>query len=150
MPEAERDAAALAIAGEDARRAIPLAEAPLLRARVVKLGEEDHRLYLTLHHIIFDGVSIYRIIVPELAALYDAFSRGLPSPLAEPELQYGDYALWERSGLGGPAFERQMRHWREALADAPAKLELRRRPQPAGPADPCRLDGLLHHPRRPD
>ncbi|HEX5184152.1 MAG TPA: amino acid adenylation domain-containing protein [Allosphingosinicella sp.] len=124
LPEAERDAAALAIGSEDARRAIPLAEAPLLRARVVKLGEEDHRLYLTLHHIIFDGVSIYRVVVPELAALYEAYSKGLPSPLPEPALQYGDYALWEKAMRGGAALERQLLYWREALADAPAKLEL--------------------------
>ena len=52
------------------------ADAPLFRARIVKLADDNHRLYFTLHHIIFDGVAIYRVIVPELAKLYDAFSRG--------------------------------------------------------------------------
>ena len=80
LPEAERDAAALAIGSDDARKAIDLADAPLFRARVVKLAEDNHRLYFTLHHIIFDGVSIYRVIVPELAALYDAFAAGKAGP----------------------------------------------------------------------
>ena len=65
LPEAERDAAALKIGSDDARRAIDLSDAPLFRARIVKLADDNHRLYFTLHHIIFDGVSIYRVIVPE-------------------------------------------------------------------------------------
>jgi amino acid adenylation domain-containing protein len=124
LPEAERDAAALAIGSDDARRAIDLADAPLFRAHVVKLAEDDHRLYLTLHHIIFDGVSIYRVIVPELAALYEAFAAGRPSPLREPALQYGDYAVWQLDYLDSPPVKRQLDHWREALTGAPTKLEL--------------------------
>ena len=124
LPEAERDAAALAIGSEDARAAIDLADAPLFRARVVKLAEDNHRLYFTLHHIIFDGVSIYRVIVPELAALYDAFAAGKPSPLPEPVLQYGDYSVWQQGYLESAPVRRQLDHWRTALAGAPTKLEL--------------------------
>ncbi|TFI59011.1 amino acid adenylation domain-containing protein [Sphingomonas parva] len=124
LPAEERDAAAIAIGSDDARRPIDLAEAPLFRARVVRLAEDNHRLYLTLHHIIFDGVSIYRVIVPELAALYQAFSTGAPSPLPEPVLQYGDYAVWQQAHLASPAIARQLDHWRATLADAPSKLEL--------------------------
>ena len=124
LPEAERDAAALAIGSEDARRAIDLSEAPLFRARIVKLGDDNHRLYFTLHHIIFDGVSIYRVIVPELAALYEAFARGAPAPRPAPALQYGDYAIWQQEHLKSPPIQRQIDYWRKALADAPAKLEI--------------------------
>jgi amino acid adenylation domain-containing protein len=121
---AERDAAALAIGAADARRAIDLGDAPLFRACVVKLADDDHRIYLTLHHIIFDGVSIYRVVVPELAALYEAYSQGKPSPLPEPMLQYGDYAVWQAEHLSTPPIQRQIETWRRTLADAPAKLEL--------------------------
>jgi amino acid adenylation domain-containing protein len=124
LPEAERDAAALALGSDDARQAIDLAAAPLFRARVVKLAEDNHRLYFTLHHIIFDGVSIYRVIVPELAALYEAFAAGKPSPLSEPLLQYGDYAVWQRDYLESPLVRKQLDHWRQALTGAPTKLEL--------------------------
>jgi amino acid adenylation domain-containing protein len=124
LPEAERDAAALAIGQEDARRAIDLNDAPLFRARIVKLADDNHRLYFTLHHIIFDGVAIYRVIVPELAKLYDAFSRGAPSPLPMPTLQYGDYTIWQQEHLKSAPIQKQIDYWRRTLADAPPKLEL--------------------------
>ncbi len=124
LPEAERDAAALAIGQEDARRAIDLSDAPLFRARIVKLADDNHRLYFTLHHIIFDGVAIYRVIVPELAKLYHAFAIGIPSPLPMPELQYGDYAIWQQEHLQSPPIQKQVDYWRRTLADAPPKLEL--------------------------
>jgi amino acid adenylation domain-containing protein len=124
LPEAERDAAALAIGQEDARRAIDLNDAPLFRARIVKLADDNHRLYFTLHHIIFDGVAIYRVIVPELAKLYDAFSRGAPSPLVMPALQYGDYTIWQQEHLKSAPIQKQIDYWRRMLADAPPKLEL--------------------------
>jgi amino acid adenylation domain-containing protein len=124
LPEGERDAAALAIGQEDARRAIDLSDAPLFRARIVKLAGDNHRLYFTLHHIIFDGVAIYRVIVPELAKLYDAFSRGAPSPLPMPALQYGDYTIWQQTHLKSAPIQKQVDYWRRTLADAPPKLEL--------------------------
>ena len=124
LPAGERDAAALAIGSADARAAIDFTQGPLFRARIVKLGEEEHRLYLTLHHIIFDGVSIYRVIVPELAAIYEAYSKGEPSPLPEPALHYGDYAVWQQENLKSAAIRRQLDYWRRTLADAPPKLEL--------------------------
>ncbi|HET8611390.1 MAG TPA: amino acid adenylation domain-containing protein [Sphingomonas sp.] len=124
VPEGERDAEALRLATEDARLAIPLARAPLFRARVVRLGEEEHRLYLTLHHIIFDGVSIYRTLVPELAALVAAYEKGEPSPLDEPALQYADYAAWQAEQADPTTVERQLDHWRTALAEPLPRLEL--------------------------
>jgi amino acid adenylation domain-containing protein len=124
LPEEKRDAAALAIGQDDARRAIDLSDAPLFRARIVKLADDNHRLYFTLHHIIFDGVAIYRVIVPELAKLYDAFSRGAPSPLPMPVLQYGDYTVWQQEHLKSPPIQKQIDYWCRTLADAPPKLEL--------------------------
>ncbi|HEX4694088.1 amino acid adenylation domain-containing protein [Sphingomonas sp.] len=124
LPEDQRDAAALKIGSDDARRAIDLSDAPLFRARIVKLSDDNHRLYFTLHHIIFDGVAIYRVIVPELAAIYEAFARGEPSPLPMPALQYGDYAIWQREHLKSAPIQKQIDYWRTTLADAPAKLEI--------------------------
>jgi amino acid adenylation domain-containing protein len=123
-PSREREREALRMATEDARRPIDLGDAPLFRARVVKLAEEEHRLYLTLHHMIFDGVSLSRVFVPELSAVYDAFSRGHGSPLAEPTLQYGDYAIRRRQDLASDRIERQMQYWRRTLSGALPKLEL--------------------------
>lgn len=124
LPRSERESEALRMATEDAQRPFDLREVPLFRARVVKLAEDEHRLYLAIHHIIFDGVSLTRVFVPELAAIYDAFSRGEGSPLAEPALQYGDYAVWREQNLSSARMERQMEHWRQALSGPLPKLEL--------------------------
>ena len=58
------------------RRSLLTWNAPLFRTRLVRMADEEHRLYLTLSHIIFDGVAIYRVFLPELAALYKAYSAG--------------------------------------------------------------------------
>ena len=124
VPADERDAEARRLATEDARAPIPFDQAPMFRARVVKLGEEDHRLYLTLHHIIFDGVSIYRTLVPELAALVSAYEKGEPSPLPEPALQYADYAAWQLDQADDAAIAKQIETWRTILAEPLPRLEI--------------------------
>jgi amino acid adenylation domain-containing protein len=124
LPPSQCDSEALRLATDDARRPFDLHAAPLLRARIVKLGEGEHRLYLALHHIIFDGVSLSRVFVPELAAIYDAFSRGAESPLEEPTLQYSDYAIWRRGQAASDRMELQMAHWGRALSAPAPKLAL--------------------------
>jgi amino acid adenylation domain-containing protein len=124
LPEEEREAEAERLATEDARAPIPLDTAPLFRAQVMKLADDEHRLYLTLHHIIFDGVSIYRTLIPDLAALTAAFEAGLPSPLPEPELQYADYAAWQQQTSDGESHERQLAYWRTTLAQPLPRLEV--------------------------
>ncbi|MDO7843037.1 non-ribosomal peptide synthetase [Sphingomonas immobilis] len=124
LPEGERDAEAVRLATEDAREPIPADRAPLFRARVVRMGEEDHRLYLTLHHVIFDGVSIYKTLVPELSKLVDAYEQGLPSPLPEPTLQYADYAVWQAGLETEQAYKPQLAFWREQLVEPIPRLEI--------------------------
>jgi hypothetical protein len=64
LPEAVREAEALKIATEDSRVPLDMASVPLFRVRLIRLGDEEHRLFLTLSHIIFDGVAIYRVFLP--------------------------------------------------------------------------------------
>ena len=124
LPAAEREPEALRIATEAARQPIDLAQAPLFRATVVKLADDEHRLYLTLHHIIFDGVSIYRVIIPELDAIYAALARGQRPALPAPALQYGDYAIWRERMLARGAFAPQLDYWRRQLAGELPVLQL--------------------------
>src|SRR6185295_10474286 len=114
-PEAEREQAALDIATSDARRPFNLQRPPLLRARIVRLSPDNHRLYVTLHHIIFDGVSIYRVIVPELAALYAAYAQGKEPDGKPPRLQYGDYAVWLARQIADNRMDREIEYWRQQL-----------------------------------
>jgi amino acid adenylation domain-containing protein len=118
------------IAAEEARRPFDLQGGPVLRARLLRLPER-HVLLLTVHHIAADGWSL-GILVREMGALYAAFSAGLTSPLAEPRIQYADFAAWQRGRLRGETLDRLLAFWKEQLADAPAALELPTdRPRPA-------------------
>jgi amino acid adenylation domain-containing protein len=120
--EAAREAEARRLALEEAQRPFDLSAGPLVRASLLRLGEEEHVALLTMHHIVCDGWSVGALI-DELAALYDAYSQGRPSPLAEPPVQYADYAAWQRGWLQGEVLERQLDYWRQHLAGAPV-LEL--------------------------
>lgn len=94
----------------------------LLRTRVLKLADDHHILLLTMHHIVSDGWSMW-VLVKEIAALYAAFVKGEPSPLAELPIQYADYAAWQRQLMQGELLERQLNYWKEKLRDVPV-LEL--------------------------
>ena len=89
----------------------------------MRLADAEHRLYLTLHHIIFDGVSIYRVFLPELTSLYEAFSHGQPSPLADPPSQYADFARWQQREVERVSAQ-ELDYWRRQLAGAPATIDL--------------------------
>src|SRR6185295_2553615 len=116
---------------EEARRPFDLSRGPLLRASLLRLGEEDFVLVAAMHHIASDGWSM-EILLRELADLYGAYAAGRPSPLAEPAIQYGDYALWERQWLGGEVLEARLAEAKHRLAGAPTLLQLPvDRPRPA-------------------
>jgi amino acid adenylation domain-containing protein len=117
IPDEQREATAVAIATADARIPIDMGQTPLFRVRLIRLRDEEHRLYLTLSHIIFDGVAIYRVFLPELAALYKAYSAGEPSPLADLPIQYPDYAVWERRTFTHETLAKDIQYWREKLTD---------------------------------
>ncbi|MGZ3459363.1 MAG: condensation domain-containing protein, partial [Archangium sp.] len=130
----EREAEARRLAEEEAGRPFDLARGSLLRATLLRLDDTEHVLLLTLHHIVSDGLS-RGILVREMGALYEAFTAGRPSPLPELEVQYADYALWQRGWLRGEALESQLSYWREQLAGAPGVLELPTdRPRPSVPS----------------
>jgi hypothetical protein len=118
---AEQDAQRIAV--EEARQPFDLEQGPLLRARLLRLSEQEQVLLVTMHHIVSDGWSM-GVLVKEVAALYSAFSAGQPAALEELPIQYADYAVWQREWLRGEVLERQLSYWREQLAGAPAVLEL--------------------------
>ncbi|WP_437756712.1 amino acid adenylation domain-containing protein [Sorangium sp. So ce1389] len=114
-----------------AHRPFDLAGEPPIRAHLLRLGERDHVLVISAHHIATDEWSI-RIFLRELSELYGVFARGEASPLPELTVQYADYARWQRAWLEGEARARQVDYWRSRLAGAPRVLELRAdRPRPA-------------------
>ncbi|MEM9385014.1 MAG: amino acid adenylation domain-containing protein [Pseudomonadota bacterium] len=100
---------------EHASRSFDLAAGPLVRLTIVRFADDDHGLLLSIHHIVGDGWS-RGVIMGELEQLYGAFVAGRPSPLPALEIQYGDFAVWQRQWLSGERFEREMRFWEERLA----------------------------------
>jgi amino acid adenylation domain-containing protein len=130
LPIEAREAEVQRRAAQAARARFDLSRGPLFRAALLCLAADEHVLLLTLHHAVSDGWSM-EVLFRELSALYGAFAAGLPSPLAEPALQYADFARWQREHLSA-LFDEQEAWWARALAGAPAVLDLPAdRPRPA-------------------
>ncbi|HZI12811.1 MAG TPA: condensation domain-containing protein, partial [Myxococcus sp.] len=140
LPEAQRQAEAERLTAEEARRPFHLERELPVRARLLRLSERQHRLLLTLHHVVSDGWTM-GVLVRELGALYGAFAQGRPSPLPPLPVQYADHAAWLRRWLEGGELASQLSWWKERLAGAPPLLELPTdRPRP----DAQRFEGARH------
>jgi amino acid adenylation domain-containing protein len=85
MPRSEADRLSL----EDARRPFDLRRGPLLRATLLRLGDQSRRLLLAVHHIVCDDASL-GVLVREVGAVY----RG--EVLPDLPVQYADWAEWQR------------------------------------------------------
>jgi len=131
LPAALGEAEADRLLAAERRLPFDLERGPLLRSFLVRLGPREHRLALTMHHIISDGWSV-GVLRRELQALYGAAVRDFPSPLPELALQYADVSVWQRRWLASGEWEAQLAWWRQTLAGAPPTLDLPTdRPRPA-------------------
>ncbi|MEV4097973.1 non-ribosomal peptide synthetase/MFS transporter [Streptosporangium saharense] len=127
------------ILGAEAARPFDLASDAPLRASLVRVGPGDHVLLLLVHHIVSDGQSL-EIMTGELLTLYGGLREGTPATPPEPAVQFGDFAVWERERLAGPAAEADGAFWCAELAGLP-DLELPTdRPRPAEQ----RFEGAAH------
>jgi amino acid adenylation domain-containing protein len=123
LPEDRRLPEARAGVRREIRRGFDVLRLPLFRTRVFVLAPDDHLFLQVEHHFVHDGWSL-AVYLREIRDLYAAYAQGLPSPLPELPVQYADFAAWQRSWMGGQAYERQLAYWREKLGgDLPA-LEL--------------------------
>jgi len=121
LPVAQAMSQRTAVFAEEANHAFDLSKGPLVRVRLLKFGDRQHELLITLHHIVCDGWSI-NVLLRELTHLYlkDVDTKVLP----QLSIQYADFAQWQRRWLEEEAIERQLNYWRRQLADAPTTLEL--------------------------
>ncbi|WP_331876217.1 amino acid adenylation domain-containing protein, partial [Longimicrobium sp.] len=111
------------LSAEEANARFDLEHGPLIRGRLVRLGEHDHVLLMTMHHIVSDGWSM-EVLTREMGTLYEAFRRGESNPLAPLPVQYADYAAWQRKWVAGEVLRQQAEYWTQTLAGAPELLEL--------------------------
>ena len=137
---------ALEIVTQESAKPFDLESVPLLRGMLIRSGEREHILALSIHHIVVDEWSM-GILQHEMALLYSAYVQGQESPLKQMPIQYADYTMWQAQWLQGEVFSRQMEYWKTQLAGMPEVLELPTdRPRPAmsehrGSMETALLDG---------
>ena len=123
VPLEEREAVASRLVFEEARVPFDLERGPVLRATLLKLAEQEHILLLTMHHIVSDNWSM-GVFISEAVALYKAFSQGETSPLADLDIQYADFAIWQREWMQEESLGAQLNYWKQQMAGAPEVVEL--------------------------
>jgi acyl-CoA synthetase (AMP-forming)/AMP-acid ligase II len=123
LPTPERDSAAWHLVREAVRQPFDLARGPLWRLSLLRLDGQEHRLCLTMHHIISDGGSL-DVFTDEFAVLYDAFCAGAPSPLPALPIQYADFAHWQRHWQHNAVMQAQLAYWKQQLHAPLPRLEL--------------------------
>lgn len=146
LPERDRLEQARHRACEEAWLPFDLSTGPLVRPMIFRLGEAEHVLLLTIHHIVFDRWSA-GVFQRELEALYEAKVHGRPSPLAELPIQYADFAHWQRSVLQGEILEEHLAYWKNQLGGDLPTLRL---PSDRSPSAASTRRGATHRALIPD
>lgn len=123
LPEGEGIAEAVRLITEHMHQSFDLGKGPLLRGSLLRLGDEEHILSVTVHHILFDNWSV-NVFLREMAMLYEAFSTGKPSPLPELPIQSVDFAVWQRQWVQEEVLERQLSYWKDKLGTELPVLDL--------------------------
>ena len=123
LSEKEREEKVQEALKREGEEAFDLRSGPVLRMRLLRLGEREHVLLRTMHHIVSDGWS-QGVFNREFAELYEAYREGRGNPLKELEVQYADFAMWQREWLEGGALEEGLEYWKKELEGIPERLEL--------------------------
>lgn len=140
LPAGDREAEVHHLATAEVHRPFDLGANLPIRSTLLRLGEWEHVLLLTIHHIATDDWS-WHILIEELMAFYEAFRAGNPLPLPELPIQYADFAYWQRNWLQGNVLDKQLGYWKQQLAGIPTVMELPTdRPHP-----PVRTHAGAHH-----
>src|SRR5262249_17991670 len=124
--ESERQGILESLIAGEVDRVFDLKKGSLIRAKLVRVSSLEHVLVLMIHHIVADGSSL-ALLVRELASLYSAYIVGEPAKGRDLELQYADYAAWQRLSEQGNLFEGQLSYWKGKLRGIPPGLDLARR-----------------------
>jgi hypothetical protein len=115
VPRSNREAAGLAVLADELSQPFDLSTGPLLRACLVRVADDDHLLGLAVDHIVGDGHS-KNVLVRDLLSIYRSQVTGEETDLPELDVQFQDFAMWEREYLTGPTLDRMMSYWRKTLA----------------------------------
>ena len=123
-----------ALSTDEAAQPFDLAQGPLIRGRLLRLGGDEAVLLITVHHLVADGWSV-RILLDELSALYRGCIEGRSANLPTLPVQFVDYAAWQRERMKSSALRAQLDFWKAHLGGVPGLLDLPSdRPRPALPS----------------
>lgn len=123
VPEPERQAKAQQRIAEEVERPFDLSSGLLLRSALLRLKADEHVLVLMTHHIASDGWS-KGVMFRELAAFYNSALHQQPAALPRLQVQYADFAVWQKEWAKGELLQKQVAYWKRQLEGAPALLEL--------------------------
>ena len=142
MEHEERERSAKQLVDEQTQAPFDLTTGPLFRAHLLRLGERDHVLHFVFHHLVFDGWSKL-VLLPRARRRFTALRAWRVLVLPEPrDVQYGDFAEWQRSWLQGDLLERELDHWKESLDGMPGRARAAHRPAAARRCRACAAPGL--------
>lgn len=96
---------------------------PLHKLSSLKMGDQDHMLFLNMHHIVSDGWS-ESLFMQEMIAFYTAYEQNQALPIPPLDIQYADYAYWQRQCFDGDGLDSQIAYWKQQLGDEPPPLSL--------------------------
>jgi alpha-ketoglutarate-dependent taurine dioxygenase len=127
----ERESKALEGAQQESARTFDLEKGPLMRICVFRLDSQDHLALVTMHHIITDAWSM-TLLLDEFRIAYQALCRGELPQLPQLDIQFADFATWERQRFEGPEIESRLEYWKRQLGNSPQLQWPERRSSSAG------------------
>lgn len=116
------------ISSDEQKTVFDLCNGRVMQALLATLAADRQELFITVHHIAFDGRSI-TLFMRELAQLYAAETS---DPLPPVALQYRDFAAWEPHYLTAVRIDAEIAFWRDYLLDTPMLMEFDRHPRHEG------------------
>ena len=104
-----------------------------LRVTLLRLAQEVHVALFATDHAASDAWSL-STIARELVTLFGAHHNGGGRSLPAPEIQFGDFAAWQRARISEERIAAELKFWRETLSGLPASSAFPTdRPYPARP-----------------
>ncbi|MBU2346701.1 MAG: amino acid adenylation domain-containing protein [Gammaproteobacteria bacterium] len=126
LSEKEQQNVLMQLLNEDAQRPFDLSEDLMVRASYIALQQDTDKnqrvkgvLLFNIHHIASDGWSM-QVLLREFVTYYRIAMGLSDDPLAELNIQYADYAHWQRQWLSGGELDKQLGYWIAHLQDAPS------------------------------
>jgi amino acid adenylation domain-containing protein len=123
LPPSQAEFQAQRIVQGECARTVDISQDPMLSVLLLQLAPQENVLLLLMHHVSFDGWS-ENVFLKEFVQIYRALSGGLDSPLAEPSIQYADFAEWEDGARKRGDLDRSLAYWTQQFSTLPQRINL--------------------------